>query len=234
MWNEEDAFYYDLWKTGEQNKIKSAGAYWALLAEIVPKDRLERFVAHLDNPTEFKRPNRVPTLSADHKKYHKDGEYWRGGVWAPTNYMILKGLEKNGYENLLYDIAKNCLDNVVSVFNKDGTLYENYAPESINKGNIAKKDFVGWSGLFPISILFEYVFGIRPYAKEKKIVWNIRLLEKHGVKNYPLNDFTLDILCEERKSEDDEPMVTAICNEPIEIEIRYGNKTKTIYATPNK
>ena len=33
---------------------------WALLAEIVPPERLERFVAHLDNEKEFKRPNRVP------------------------------------------------------------------------------------------------------------------------------------------------------------------------------
>ena len=232
LWQEEDAFYYDLWKGGEMNRVKSIGAYWALLADIIPKERLERFVAHLDNPAEFKRPFRVPTLSADHPQYDPTGGYWRGSVWAPTNYMLLKGLEKNGYEDLLYDIARNALDNVVSIFNRDATLYENYAPEGLSQGAPAKRDFVGWSGLFPISILFEYVFGIRPYAREKRIVWHVRLPEKHGVKNYPLNDFSVDLLCEERQSEDDEPMVTAICDEPIEIEIRYANKTKIIRATP--
>ena len=228
LWHDEDAFYYDLWKTGELNKVKSAGAYWALLADVIPKERLDKFVAHLNNPNEFNRPCRVPTLSADHPDYKDDGEYWRGGVWAPTNYMILKGLEKNGYENLAYDIAKNCLDNVISVFKSDQTLYENYAPEKASKGNPAKNDFVGWSGLFPISIMFEYVFGIRPQAKQRKIVWNVRLLEKHGVKNYPLDGLSVDLICEERATENDEPIITAICDEPIEIEIRYGNKCKTI------
>jgi hypothetical protein len=228
LWHDEDAFYYDLWKTGELNKVKSAGAYWALLADVIPKERLDKFVAHLNNPNEFNRPCRVPTLSADHPDYKDDGEYWRGGVWAPTNYMILKGLEKNGYENLAYDIAKNCLDNVISVFKSDQTLYENYAPEKASKGNPAKNDFVGWSGLFPISIMFEYVFGIRPQAKQRKIVWNVRLLEKHGVKNYPLDGLSVDLICEERATENDEPIITAICDKPIEIEIRYGNKCKTI------
>ena len=232
LWSEDDAFYYDLWKNGELNKVKSVGAYWALLADIIPKERLGRFVAHLDNPKEFKRPCRVPTLSADHPKYSDDGKYWRGSVWAPTNYMVLKGLEKNGFDELSYDIARNCLDNVVNVFNKDATLYENYAPEKSSKGDPAKKDFVGWSGLFPISILFEYVFGIRPHARERKIVWNVRLLEKHGVKNYPLNDFSIDLMCEERTTENDEPIITAICDEPIEIEIHYASKTKIIHASP--
>lgn len=231
LWSDDDAFYYDLFKDGKLSMVKTVGAYWALLADIIPKERLDRFVAHLDNEEEFKRPVRVPTLSADHPEYCDLGQYWRGGVWAPTNYMVLKGLEKNGYEDLAYDIARNCLENVVSVFKNDSTLYENYAPECASKGNCANKDFVGWSGLFPISIAFEYVFGIRPYAKEKRIVWNIRLTEKHGVKNYPLNDLSLDLICEERQSENEEPIVTALCEEPIEIEIRYSGKTKVIRAS---
>ena len=177
LWHDEDGFYYDLWKTGNLNRVKSVGAYWALLADIIPKERLDKFVAHLDNEKEFKRPMRVPTLSADHKDYNPNGEYWKGSVWAPTNYMVLKGLEKNGYNQLAHDIAKNCLENVVDVFNKEGTIFENYAPESAKQGEPAKRDFVGWSGLFPISILYEFVFGIRPYAREKKIIWDVRLLE---------------------------------------------------------
>jgi len=149
LWHEEDAFYYDLWKNGELSKVKSVGAYWALLADVIPKERLDKFVAHLDNTAEFNRPCRVPTLSADHPQYVADGNYWCGSVWAPTNYMVLKGLEKNGYADLAYDIAVNCLNNVVSVFKKDATLYENYAPESAINGNPSKSDFVGWSGLFP-------------------------------------------------------------------------------------
>ena len=42
------------------------------------------FIAHLDNEAEFKRPHRVPTLSADHPLYEEYGGSWKGGVWAPT------------------------------------------------------------------------------------------------------------------------------------------------------
>ena len=63
-------------------------------------------------------------------------------------------------------------------------------------------------------------------------MWNVRLLEKHGVKNYPLNDFSIDLMCEERTTENDEPIITAICDEPIEIEIHYASKTKIIHASP--
>ena len=231
LWHDDDAFYYDLWKTGQLNRVKSVGAYWALLADIIPKERLERFVSHLDNEKEFKRPFRVPTLSADHPEYVPEGEYWRGSIWAPTNYMVLKGLEKNGYTELAYDIAKNSIENVVDVFKKESTIFENYAPESAKQGSIAKRDFVGWSGLFPISILFEYVFGIHPYTRERKIVWDVRLLDKHGVKNYPLGHLSLDLICEKRENQDEEPVVMAYCSEQVEIEIRYGNKTKTITTT---
>lgn len=231
LWDDEDAFFYDLWKNGEFNKVKSVGAYWPLLADIIPPERLERFVAHLDNENEFKRSFRIPTLSADHPEYSDDGGYWRGGVWTPTNYMVLKGLEKNGYSDLAHDIARNCLEKVVTVFQKESTLFENYAPESANPGNPAKRDFVGWSGLFPISILFEYVFGIHPFARERKIVWEVRLLEKHGVNNYPLGELTLDLICEKRENQEEEPVVTAYCSEPIEIEIRHANKSKIITAT---
>ncbi|WP_414632104.1 hypothetical protein, partial [Acetomicrobium sp. UBA5826] len=32
----------------------------------------------------------VPSLSADDLQYNPNGDYWRGSVWPPTNYMILR------------------------------------------------------------------------------------------------------------------------------------------------
>ncbi len=231
LWSDEDAFYYDLYKNGKLNGVKSVGAYWALIADIIPADRLERFVAHLDNEAEFKRPCRVPSLSADHPAYAKEsGDYWRGAVWAPTNYMVLKGLEKNGYEAMAHEIACNCLDNVVKVYSDTHTLWENYAPEDARQGNPAKDAFVGWSGLFPISIMMEYVFGIRPYAREKKIVWNVNLTDRHGVEQYPLGDLTVDLICEARASQEEEPQITVKCDAPVTVEVHWNGKVKTVCA----
>lgn len=227
MWDDETAFYYDILRDGSFNYVKSVGAYWTMLAGITPKERADKFVAHLDNENEFKRPFRIPTLSADHPEYYEYGDYWRGSVWAPTNYMVLKALEKYEYNNLAYDIALNYLNNVISVFNKDGTIYENYAPEHIERGSHSQPEFVGWTGLAPINIMFEYVFGIRADVPNKKIVWHINLLEQHGVKNYPLGDNFVDFICEGRNSSDEKPniIVNNHSNTPITLKIVWNDKS---------
>ncbi len=228
MWDEDTAFYYDLRRDGSKSGVKSVASYWALLAGLVAPERAERFVAHLDNEAEFKRHNRIPSLSADHDGYKADGGYWQGGVWAPTNYMTMCGLHKYGYNRLAHEIARDYLRTVVNVYNESGTLYENYAPESDSKGNPAKPDFVGWTGLAPISIMFEYVFGIHPNAQQKKLTWHINLTEKHGIRQYPLGDATVDLICYARDSESAAPIIALRSDKPITLEVEW-NGNRTVY-----
>jgi alpha,alpha-trehalase len=231
LWSEKDAYYYDMYRDGSLNGVKTIGAYWALLAGIVPDNRIDAFVAHLDNPNEFKRPNRVPTVSADDESYSPVGDYWNGSVWAPTNYMVLKGLDYHGYNKLAYEIASTCLDNVVEVFNSTGTIWENYAPETADHGSHSKDKFVGWSGLFPISIMFEYVFGIRPEASKNTIVWYVNRTERHGIERYPFNGETIDLVCETRNNENEKPVITVKSPKPIKVELHWGDgKTEIIEA----
>lgn len=42
------------------SRVKSIGAYWFLPADIVPIERLPRFIALPKNPKEFKGPHPVP------------------------------------------------------------------------------------------------------------------------------------------------------------------------------
>jgi glycogen debranching enzyme len=224
MWDEKSGFYYDLHADGQLGGLKTLGAYWALLAGIVPENNLEKFVAHLQNPHEFKRPHLLPTLSADHPDYKADGGYWRGGVWTPTNYMVLEGLKTVNYFELAHQIGLNHLANVVKIFEETGTLWENYAPEVIKPGNPAKPDFVGWSGLPPIAVLFEHVFGVQPDVPNAKLIWDVRLLEEHGIKQYPFgNSGLVDLHCAARSSQTEKPSVQAISNIPLDLVIRWQN-----------
>ena len=227
LWSEQDAFYYDEWRDGTLSGVKSVAAYWALLAQIVPAERMERFVAHLENEKEFKRPNRVPTLSADHPLYCEEGGYWRGAIWAPTNYMIMRGLEQNGYNALAHDIALACVDHATKVFNETDTLWENYAPEYPGPGmrgdKAVARDFVGWSGLIPISMLYEYVMGIHSDPVRGRLCWHVRLTQEHGVVDYPFGDRAVTLRCAARERQDQEPQVTIEADFPVEVEIRWGN-----------
>ncbi|WP_340201808.1 MGH1-like glycoside hydrolase domain-containing protein [Ascidiimonas sp. W6] len=155
-WNQEDSFYYDL-GYDKQIKRKHIGMYWTLLGELVPEDKLDAFLAHLTNPATFYRKTPLPALSADDPDYKGWGDYWLGGVWAPTSYMVLKGLTANEKHELAQDLAQKTYTAVAEVFEATDTFWENYAPDLISYGMPAKKDFCGWTGLVPIAIYKEYI-----------------------------------------------------------------------------
>jgi hypothetical protein len=49
-------------------------------------------------------------------------------VWAPTTWMVLKGLTRVGAHDLAADVARNFHDATVKVFAATGTVWENLAP----------------------------------------------------------------------------------------------------------
>jgi len=155
-WNDEDGFYYDL-GFDKQIERRHIGMYWALLGKVVPEDKLDRFISHLTNPNEFYRKTPLPALSASDPDYVGWGDYWLGGVWAPTVYMVLKGLSEYGKDDLAKQLAQKVYKNVAIVFEATGTFWENYAPDLISYGMPAKKDFCGWTALIPIAIYKEYI-----------------------------------------------------------------------------
>ena len=230
MWSEKIGFYVDRLPNGKLSNVKTIGAYWMLLTGAVPDERLNRFIRHLENPREFNRPHRVPSLSADHPDYSRPyGQYWKGGVWPSTNYMLLRGLTALGRDDLASAIGTNHHQAVVGVFETTGTVWENYAPEMIAPGQPAKGDFVGWGGVCPIAVLFEYVFGLRPRASQRRLVWDIRLLDEFGVRNYPFGpDGRIDIHCAPRQTADEPPVVRIETNRPVDIELRWQGGRKRI------
>ena len=222
LWDETTAFYYDLWPNGQLSGMKGIGAYWGLLAGIVPAERIPAFVAHLENPKEFARPHPVPSLSADHPDFAPQGGYWLGGVWAPTNYMLLKGLERNGFYDLSRTIAKKHVAIVTEVFEKTGTLWENYAPESAAPGNPGKRDFVGWTGLAPIAVTIENIFGIQGIARERKIIWRVYETERHGVMRYPMGEDTVDLICPAHQP-GEKPKLEIHATAPVTVQVIWPN-----------
>ncbi len=155
-WDDQDSFYYDL-GYGKQIKRKHIGMYWTLLGELVPENKLDAFLAHLTNPVEFYRKIPLPALSADDPDYRGWGDYWLGGVWAPTSYMVVKGLTTVGKHDLAQDLAEKTYAAIAEVFEATDTFWENYAPDLISYGMPAKLDFCGWTGLVPIAMYHEYI-----------------------------------------------------------------------------
>lgn len=199
MWQEDTGFYHDLDPSGNATALKTIGAYWGLLdKDLVPDDREQPFLRPLRDQSDFNRPHRVPSIAADSEGYDSEtGDYWCGGVWSPTNYMVLKGLRRAGQHRLAHQIGLNHLEMVATVFQHTDTFWENYAPEGARQGHPAKPDFVGWTGVSAISVLIEDVIGISIDWPLRHVRWDRRLAQSgaYGVRNLPLgSDGTLTLL----------------------------------------
>ena len=94
---------------------------------------------------------------------------------------------------------------------------------------MARPDFIGWTGLPPVSVLIEYIFGIRSNVYEKKMSIHVNLLEEHGIKEYPYGtEGIVSLLIKPRTSKEQEPAVEVKSNVPFELTLYWGEKTKVI------
>ena len=225
-WNEEDGFYYDVLANGEQFKKKTIGGFWPLLAGVPSLEQADKLVKHLSNEAEFWRPMIFPTLSADEPEYVETGGYWRGSIWAPTNVMVIKGLQHYGVDVFAAEATEKYLAGMYKVFQDSNTVYENYAPEFFLPGDPAKADFVGWTGCGPIQLLFENVMGLRPDGFHNKLLWKIRRTDRHGVEQLKLGANQISVLCEARESRGEPAHLTVYCEKPFRLVVELnGNET---------
>jgi hypothetical protein len=187
MWDPQRQFYFDLMLEGKRAPVKTIAAFWPLLARVASPIQARALAQELENPKTFKRMHRVPTLAADEAGYDPAGGYWRGSVWAPTVAMVIRGLENFGYQALAREIAFNHLDMISKVFEKTGTIWENYAPDSAAPGKPARPDFAGWGALGPILCLIEYAIGLRADAASNRLTWNLSPGPRQGCGQFRFN-----------------------------------------------
>lgn len=230
LWDEKTGFLYDQYADGSLSTTKGIIAYWSLYTDVLDNNRMDRLVKELDNPKTFNRPHRVPSLSADNPKYNPKGRYWQGGVWPGANYMVITGLDKKGYRNKAKEIAENHYKNVFEVYKNTGTFFEYYAPEAAEEGFMARKEFVGWTGLPPIAVFIEYILGIRSDYSTNSVTWDVTQTEAHGMDNYPFGPKGIvSFKVKKRASKDETPVITIDSNVSFEMTIYWGkDKSKKI------
>jgi len=243
LWCQRTQFYHDRMLPMNFVASKTAAGFWPLLAGICNEQRRDALVKHLLDEREFNRHTPVPSLSADDPNYSPEGVYWRGGVWAPTNYMITRGLTKADKADVAHAIAMKYLTVLTRTYNnyQPNTLWENYCPEddkpglTAYNGEVVRGDFVGWTGLGPIAMLIENILGIEINVPAKKITWEIRLTEEHGISGLRFGKWgRVNLICKERDSLDTPAEVEVSCDENITVYIKRGDASKIIEVKAGK
>lgn len=66
---------------------------------------------------------------------------------------------------------------------------------------MARKEFVGWTGLPPIAELIEFIIGIRGDYVNQQIIWDMNLTETNGIERYPFgSEGIINLKAEARRS----------------------------------
>ena len=192
MWDRAAGWYWDLDRANAPVRIKTIAPFWALLAGITDQQQTQQLINELQNPEQFWRTHPFPTLAANEPLYKPHGDYWLGAVWAPTNYMVIRGLHEVGAHVLARDATTRHLHAVAAVAERTGTVWENYRADSLEPGIPARPDFVGWTGLGPIALLIESILGIELDTPAGQIHWRVPATPC-GIDNLPFGNGRVDL-----------------------------------------
>jgi hypothetical protein len=242
LYHQADGFYYDRTRAGALTRIKHIGAMWTLLAGVATGDAADRLIEHLADPDEFARAHLFPALAASEPDYSPRGHYWRGGVWAPTNYMTIGGLARVARDDFAAAAAENHLDTMTAVYlappadpnliapeervGDRHTIWECYAPDAPEPATrwdgtyLGRQEFVGWSGLGPIALLYEQILGLRVIGAEGAIEWMVTRTDRHGVERMPLGDDRVDLVAEPRGDAASPIVVHVTCGRPFALVVK--------------
>jgi neutral trehalase len=206
MWDPHTNFYHDLDANGNRLPHKTIAGFWPLLAEIPNEDKAELLIAHLRNPATFGTEHPFPSLSADDPHFSRDGEGFRGSVFPPFNFMVIKGLEKYQRWDFARESAIKHLYYILDAFipNDDaverGNLWESYKPCGEGRSVMAdnpdfpRQRYMPHVALSTIAVMIETVIGITISLPRKTVDWVIPNLEIMGIENLSLKRNLITIL----------------------------------------
>ncbi len=110
LWNEQDGIFESRYWNGRFVQRLSTANFYPLLAGIPTPEQAKRIMQeHLLNTKEFWGNYVVPTIARNDPAFN-DQFYWRGAIWAPTNYMIYEGITRYGYDEVALEYAQKNYD----------------------------------------------------------------------------------------------------------------------------
>lgn len=116
-------------------KPRTIAPFWVLLVEFNKDERrkyLNGLLTVLRDESEFGGYPPLPSVSRRDELFNSGGNYWQGGVWPPMVWIVIKGLEKNGFRDDAQMLRRQMYRLMSAVFEERETVFEYYTPSLIN------------------------------------------------------------------------------------------------------
>jgi hypothetical protein len=149
LWDEDFGLFLnkDL-RDGSLSRRISPTNFYALNADFITEDQKRRMMEeHFYNPNEFWGEFIMPTIARNDPAY-PDQNYWRGRIWAPTNFLAYASMKYAGLKQACNDLAAKSEALLLKEWRLHGHVHENYCGDSGMGCNVGNSDaFYHWGGL---------------------------------------------------------------------------------------
>ena len=149
LWDDEFGLFLnkDLTK-GTLSRRISPTNFYALQADCVTDVQKKRMMAeHFYNPEEFWGEYIIPTIARNDPAF-PDQDYWRGRIWAPTNYLAYAAMKYAGLKTECDDLARKSEELILKEWRIHGHVHENYSGyDGMGCGKRNSDKFYHWGGL---------------------------------------------------------------------------------------
>jgi len=140
LWHEETGLYLNKRTDSLMfNKRISPTNFYPMMIGLPSQKQADRMVKeHYFNPAEFYGDYVIPSCPRNDPAF-RGGEYWRGRIWGPMNFLVYLGLKKYGAVDAQKDLVAKSSKLLLQSWKENGAVYENYNAEN------GRGDDVHWS-----------------------------------------------------------------------------------------
>jgi hypothetical protein len=147
MWDEQESQYYDLeFPSGNLIKTPSIATFMPLYSGDITQTRAEHLVKLMEDETSFNVKYPLPTVPLNSDWFNPIC-YWQGPVWVNTNWLIIDGLRRYGFNNQADRLTRLTLNLV----RKSG-YYEYYDPQT---GKPSGVNNFSWTAALTIDLSYK-------------------------------------------------------------------------------
>jgi len=124
---------------------------------------------HFYNPKEFSGEWIIPSVPRNDTSF-KAQDYWQGRIWAPNNFLVYLGLQKQGLGEASTEMVKKSKDLLLKNWIANRYVCENYnANTGLGADKSAASDpFYHWGALLGFMGFIENGMVANPWQKLSK------------------------------------------------------------------
>jgi len=229
MWNEDDGWYYDLDEHGSFLAMRTLAGLYAILSGVAPRNRADRMLARLGDPTQFERAHPLSSLAASEGDYRKRDGTPVGVVRSETNLIAWESYYAVGRGPKGQRQCEAHLRRSAKVLADSGELYlacdpDRDMPAPIPDGNSGADAPVAMAAA--IQETLGCLFGLRPHGHRGELEICLHLDDKHRVEGLPFMLGTVNYEVSAQPATG-RRSIELMCDLPLKLKVRRGDQFQT-------